>query len=57
MSADCLTADAHSDETARSESSTCSAPSCWSDASRVRVGDREAVLCSVHRKAFLEVSS
>jgi len=24
---------------------------------RVRVGEREAVLCSVHRKAFLEVSS
>jgi hypothetical protein len=57
MSADFMTADAQTGETARSESSTCGAPSCWRDAAHVRVGDREAVLCSVHRKAFLEVSS
>ena len=57
MSADYLTAGSQTDETARSESSTCAAPSCWSDAERVRVGDREAVLCETHRKALLEVSS
>jgi len=57
MSADYLTAGAQNDETARSESSTCSAPSCWSDAARVRVGERVAVLCETHRKAFLGVSS
>lgn len=57
MSADYMRAAAESDETARSESSTCAAPSCWADAVRVCVGDREAVLCETHRKAFLEVSS
>lgn len=57
MSADFMRAGAQSDETPRSESSTCSAPSCWSDAERVRVGEREAVLCETHRKALLGVSS
>lgn len=57
MSADFMTAGAQSDESARSEPSTCAAPSCWSDAARVRVGEREAVLCETHRKAFLGVSS
>jgi hypothetical protein len=57
MSADYLTAGAQSDETARSESSTCGAPSCWRDAAHVRVGERVAVLCETHRKAFLGVSS
>ena len=57
MSADFMRAGAQSDETPRSESSTCSAPSCWSDAVRVRVGERVAVLCETHRKAFLGVSS
>lgn len=57
MSADYMRAGAESDETPRSESSTCAAPSCWADAVRVRVGNREAVLCETHRKAFLGVSS
>jgi len=60
MSADFLTAGAQTDESeqaAHTERSTCTAPSCWADAERVRVGEREAVLCSVHRKALLGVSS
>ena len=44
-------------ESASRDAATCAAPSCWSDAVRVRVGERVAVLCSVHRKAFLGVSS
>jgi hypothetical protein len=57
MSADYLTAGAQEHARGARADATCSAPSCWSDAERVRVGDREAVLCSVHRKALLGVSS
>ena len=57
MSADYVTAGCESGETERSERPTCAAPSCWSDAETVRVGDREAVLCDTHRKALLGVSS
>ena len=57
MSAGFDTAGCETGETARSERPTCAAPSCWSDAETVRVGDREAVLCLRHRKAFLGVSS
>jgi len=41
----------------RRDAATCAAPSCWSDAGIVRVGDAEAVLCETHRRAFLGVSS
>lgn len=57
MSADFVRADAQTDETPRSERSTCAAPSCWRDAETVRVDGREAVLCETHRKALLGVSS
>ena len=57
MSADHVTGDAHDRHAARTEASTCAAPSCWSDGVRVRVGEREAVLCETHRRAFLGVSS
>ena len=57
MSADHVTPDAHDRHAARTEAATCAAPSCWSDGVRVRVGEREAVLCETHRKAFLGVSS
>jgi len=57
MSADFLITTAESEETARTDAATCGAPSCWRDAANVRVGDRVAVLCETHRKAFLGVSS
>ena len=57
MSADFMRAAGESREQPQRAVGTCAAPSCWSDAERVRVGDREAVLCETHRKAFLEVSS
>ena len=57
MSADFLTTAAESDEMTRTDAATCGAPSCWRDAANVRVGDRVAVLCETHRKAFLGVSS
>ena len=57
MSAEHDTATCESAHAPRSEAATCAAPSCWSDADSVRVGDREAVLCETHRKAFLGVSS
>ena len=57
MSAEHATAGCESGETARTDAATCAAPSCWSDGDNVRVGDRVTVLCSVHRKAFLGVSS
>ena len=57
MSADYVRAGCETGETARSERPTCAAPSCWSDAETVRVGDREAVLCERHRRTFLGVSS
>lgn len=57
MSADFVTVGAETDETARTDAATCAAPSCWSDAESVRVGERVAVLCETHRKAFLGVSS
>ena len=57
MSADHDTTGCESGETARCDAPTCAAPSCWADAERVRVGEREAMLCSVHRKALLGVSS
>jgi hypothetical protein len=57
MSADHVSVDAKSDERAASGAATCAAPSCWADGERVRVGGREAVLCVLHRKAFLGVSS
>lgn len=57
MSADHVTAGCESDESGARAVATCAAPSCWSDAATVSVGDREAVLCDTHRKAFLGVSS
>jgi len=57
MSAGFDTAGCESGQQARSERPTCAAPSCWSEAETVRVGDREAVLCETHRKALLGVSS
>ena len=57
MSADHVTAACESGETARSQRPTCAAPSCWSDAETVRVGDREAVLCETCRRTYLGVSS
>ena len=57
MSAGFDTAGCESGQQARSERSTCAAPSCWRDAATVSLGDREAVLCETHRKAFLGVSS
>lgn len=57
MSADSLGGHAQIDEHAHSDGPTCSAPSCWSEGDRVRVGGREAVLCETHRKAFLGVGS
>ena len=57
MSAEHATAGCESGETARTDAATCAAPACWSDAVRVRVGERAAVLCETHRKAFLGVSS
>jgi len=57
MSADFVRAGCETDEAPRSERSTCAAPSCWSDAVEVRVGEKVAVLCSDHRKTFLGVSS
>jgi len=36
---------------------TCAAPSCWLEGQPVSVGEREAILCETHRKAFLGVSS
>jgi len=57
MSAGYDTAGCETGETPRSERSTCAAPSCWSDAVEVRVGEKVAVLCSDHRKTFLGVSS
>jgi len=57
MSAGYDTAGCETGETPRSERSTCAAPSCWSDAVEVRVGEKVAVLCETHRKALLGVSS
>ena len=57
MSAEHDTAACESAHAARTDAAVCAAPSCWSDGDSVRVGDRVAVLCSVHRKAFLGVSS
>ena len=57
MSADYLTAGCESREQPQRDAATCAAPSCWSDAETVRVGEREAVLCETHRKALLGVSS
>lgn len=57
MSADHVRAGCETDEQARSDGPTCSAPSCWSEAKHVRVGRREAVLCETHRKAFFGVGS
>ena len=57
MSADYVTAGCETGETARSQRPTCAAPSCWSDAETVRVGDREAVLCETCRRTYLGVSS
>lgn len=40
---------------------TCEAPSCWESASRVEVEgvdvNQQPVLCEVHRRAYLGVSS
>ena len=57
MSADFFTADSQDRHTGRTEAATCGAPSCWRDAAIVRVGEREAVLCETHRRAFLGVGS
>ena len=57
MSADFMRAGAQEPARAARADPTCAAPSCWSDAEPVRVGEREAVLCETHRKALLGVSS
>ncbi len=57
MSAEYLMTGAESAETGARADATCGAPSCWRDAATVSLGDREAVLCETHRKAFLGVSS
>ena len=57
MSAEHDTAACESAHAARTDAAVCGAPSCWSDAETVRVGERVAVLCETHRKAFLGVSS
>ena len=57
MSADYLTTGRETGAPAQRETATCGAPSCWRDAATVSLGDREAVLCDTHRKAFLGVSS
>ena len=57
MSAEHATVGAENAETARTDAAVCAAPSCWSDAETVRIGERVAVLCETHRKAFLGVSS
>ena len=57
MSADYVTAACEAGQQPERDAGTCAAPSCWSDAVVVRVGEREAVLCETHRKAFLGVSS
>ena len=57
MSAEHDTAARETRHAGRTDAATCAAPSCWSDAGSVRVGDRVAVLCETHRKAFLGVSS
>ena len=57
MSADYLTTGRDTGAPAQRETATCGAPSCWRDAATVSLGDREAVLCETHRKAFLGVSS
>jgi len=57
MSADYMRAAGESREQPQRDAATCAAPSCWSDAARVRIGEREAVLCETHRKALLGVSS
>jgi len=56
MSAD-HTAAQQTGQQPRRDAAVCAAPSCWSEAETVRVGDREAVLCETHRKALLGVSS
>lgn len=35
----------------------CVMPSCWADAGLVSVDGREAVLCELHRKCYLGVST
>jgi len=57
MSADYMRAAGESREQPQRDAATCAAPSCWSDAARVRIGEHEAVLCETHRKALLGVSS
>ena len=57
MSAEHDTAARETRHAGRTDAATCAAPSCWSDGVRVRVGEREAVLCETHRRAFLGVSS
>jgi len=57
MSADFARAGQQADQQARTDGAPCVAPSCWADGRTVRVGEREAVLCETHRKAFLGVSS
>jgi len=57
VSTDFERAACESGETARRERATCAAPSCWRDAANVSLGGREALLCEIHRKAFLGVSS
>ena len=57
MSAEHDTAARETAHASRTDAAVCAAPSCWSDAETVRVGERVAVLCETHRKAFLGVSS
>jgi len=57
MSAEHATSGCEAGQQPPREAATCVAPSCWSEGDNVRVGDREAVLCETHRKAFLGVSS
>lgn len=57
MSADNYSAGEQAGQERRCDKSVCVAPSCWRAAGVVSVGEREAVLCELHRKSFLEVSS
>ena len=57
MSAEHDTVGCGSAHAPRTDAATCAAPSCWSDGETVRIGEREAVLCETHRRAFLGVSS
>ena len=49
------------DDRAGDECQTCQAPSCWADGTVVEIAGRDVdtdpVLCEIHRKAYLGVST